>query len=212
MTTLVLEDRQGYADLVTYVGRARALDKSGAIRLQADGTVLTAYVGVLAGHGLMGDGAVVGLRVTRLAEPVSVDATVSLASVTDRFARPQDHVGVWRLPVPPTTVQAGWAALAPPRSGWERVGAVPGSELRAAAKAGIAEIATGTTGSDGGPAVAALRDRVWGRLTDTSPPVPAGGAFAAYTLGFLTGEPDCLVAAHGRWTRLSTPAGHVLVR
>ena len=57
----------------------------------------------------------------------------------------------------------------------------------------------------------ALRQRVWGRPTATTPPVPSGSAFAAYALGFLTGGP-VRVFAHGRWTRLSTDAGHVLVR
>ena len=63
---IVLEDAQGYADLRTFVARARQLDEDGAVRLQADGAVLAAYVGVLPGRGLMGDGAVVGLRTMRL--------------------------------------------------------------------------------------------------------------------------------------------------
>ena len=60
-------------------------------------------------------------------------------------------------------------------------------------------------------AVTALRQRVWGRPTTTTPPVPAGSAFAAYALGFLTGGP-VRVFAHGRWTGVATDAGHVLVR
>jgi hypothetical protein len=31
-------------------------------------------------------------------------------------------------------------------------------------------------------------------------------------LGFLEPAGRCAVAAHGRWTRLSSPHGHVLVR
>jgi hypothetical protein len=59
--------------------------------------------------------------------------------------------------------------------------------------------------------VATLRQSVWARDTLTTPPVPAGAAFAAYALGFLVDGP-VRVFAHGRWTRVSTVAGHVLVR
>ena len=236
MTGLCFEDRQGYDDFATFVGRARSLDADGAMRLSVSGTVLAAYVGVLSGRGLLGEGAVVGLRTARLAEPASLDTTVSLAALADRLAFTgsagagpggsgatapggegtapvRDAV----LAVPPTTVSAGWAALTPPRSGWEPVGSVPAGVLADAARAGIAEVALGVEaagGTAGGHAVSQLRERVWGRLTATAPPVPAGGAFAAYVLGFLdeSVDPECAVLAHGRWTRLSTQAGHVLVR
>jgi hypothetical protein len=208
---LVLEDEQGYADLRTFVVRARSLDDGGAVRLQADGTVLAAYVGVLPGRGLLGDGAVVGLRTMRLAGAATIDVTVPLAAVSDRLARRT----VAGFEVPPTTVQNAWAAMTPPRRGWEPVGSLAAGELVAAARAGIAEVAQGAPAGSGGQAVADLRHRVWGRLTQTAPPVPAGAAFAAYTLGFVdpadpTGR--CDVVAHGRWTRLSSPRGHVLVR
>jgi hypothetical protein len=205
---IVLDDAHGYADLHTFVTRARHLDEDGAVRLQADGTVLAAYVGVLPGRGLMGDGAVVGLRTMRLRRPTTVDATVSLGAVGDRLAR-DTSAG---LELPPVTVQTAWAALTPPRAGWEAVGSVDASALVEVARAGIAEVAQGAPAGSGGQAVSDLRQRVWGRLTETVPPVPAGAAFAAYALGFLDPTQRCDVVAHGRWTRLSSPRGHVLVR
>jgi hypothetical protein len=211
VSTLVLDDEQGYADLGTFVARARGVDDAGAIRLQADGTVLAAYVGVLPGRGLLGDGAVVGLRTMRLAQPSRIDTTVALGAVSDRLARRRPGTAA-ELEVPPSTVQVAWAALTPPRSGWEPVGTLGSPALDAAARAGIAEVATGAGPAAGGAAVTDLRLRVWGRLTDTVPPVPAGAAFAAYVLGFLDPTASCSVAAHGRWTRLSSPRGHVLVR
>jgi hypothetical protein len=54
-------------------------------------------------------------------------------------------------------------------------------------------------------------ERVWSRESRTIPPVPSGAAFAAYAPGFLTQE-SVRASAHGRWTRLSTATGHVLVR
>ena len=190
------------------MARARQLDEDGAVRFQADGTVLAAYVGVLPGRGLMGDGAVVGLRTMRLGRPTTLDATVGLAAVGDRLAR-DTSAG---LELPPVTVQTAWAAMTPPRAGWEPVGSVDAEALVVAARAGIAEVALGAPTGSGGQAVTDLRQRVWGRLTDTKPPVPAGAAFAAYALGFLDPALRCDVVAHGRWTRLSSPRGHVLVR
>lgn len=206
--SLRFPDAQGLDDLRTYVARARAADEDGAIRLQASGTTLAAYVGVLPGSGLMGEGAVIGLRAMPLAEPAEVDTTVSLSSVADRLARE----GGSTLSLPPTTVSVGWAAMAPPRSGWERVGAVAAEDVHAVARQGIAEVASGVPSDAGSQAVAALRRHVWGRSTTTTPPVPAGGAFAAYALGFAAPGTEVTVWTHGRWTRLSTPSGHVLIR
>jgi hypothetical protein len=156
---------------------------------------------------LLGDGAVVGLRTMRLAEPVAVDVTVPLAPMADRLAR--EIQGGLELP---PVVQTPWAAMTPPRSGWEPVGSLEASVLVDVARAGIAEVARGVSAGSGAAAVTDLRHRVWSRLAETVPPVPTGAAFAAYTLGFLEPTGRCDVVAHGRWTRLSSPRGHVLVR
>ncbi|HEV7147531.1 MAG TPA: hypothetical protein VGN48_11100 [Pedococcus sp.] len=205
---LQFPDRQVIEDLRTFVSRARAADADGAVRLQATGTTLAAYVGVLPGGGLLAEGAVIGLRVMPLAEPATVDVTVSLAAVADRLAR---ETGA-ELSLPPMLVSAPWSAVAPPRSGWERVGALACELLEDHARHGIEEIARGVPTDAGGHAVSALRRQVWGRLTPTTPPVPAGGAFAAYVLGFTEPGTQATVWAHGRWSRLSAPHGHVLVR
>ena len=199
-------DSEALEDLRTYVTRARALDADGAIRLQARDMTLAAYVGVLPGHGLMATGGVIGLRVIALAEPADLDATVSLASMSERLARGR----ISSLSIPPTTVRAGWAAIAPPRSGWEPVATLSVADLKTVARQGIAEIAQNAPEGSGAHVVAAIRQRVWSRDSQTTPPIPSGAAFAAYALGFLTQE-NAQVLAHGRWTRLSTAAGHVLV-
>ena len=207
MGELRFPDADTLEDLRTYVRRARALDAGGAIRLQSFGSTLAAYVGVLPGQGLMTTGAIIGLRVMALAEPADVDVTVSLASVSDRLARGATST----LSIPPTTVRVGWVAQAPPRGGWESVGELSVADLKTAATQGIAEIAQGAPEGSGAVVVAALRQRVWARDSHTTPPIPSGAAFAAYTLGFLTQE-SARVFAHGGWTRLSTATGHVLVR
>ena len=201
-------DAPGLDDLRTLVALAKAADEDGAVRLQASGQTLAAYVGILPGTGLMAEGAVIGLRVMPLGQPAQLDVTVSLAAMTDRLAR---EVGT-TLPLPPMPVSTAWSAVAPPRSGWERVGAVSADELNSVARQGISQIAERAPSSAGGHAVTALRRQVWGQPTETVPPVPAGGAFAAYVLGFSRPGTEVTVWTHGRWTRLSTEAGHVLIR
>lgn len=212
MGELLFADSYTRQDLWTYVNRARALDPDGAIRLQSHGLTLAAYVGVLPGQGLMTAGAIIGLRVIALGEPADVDVTVSLASMTERLARR----GISAFSIPPSTVQVGWAALAPPVSGWETVGDLSVDDLKTVATQGIAEIAQGVPEGSGAHAVAALRQRVWSRETQTTPPIPSGAAFAAYSLGFLAPGPTApekaRVFAHGHWTRLSTATGHVVMR
>lgn len=213
---LVLADPQVSADLRTFVIRARAAD-DGAVRLQAVGTVLAAYVCVLRPQALGEDiPTVLGLRTMPLAEPAHLDTVVALASIADRLARMGDTDTV--LPVPPMTVTESWTGVGAPRSGWERGDDVPFKLLEQAAHRGIREVAALIPASSGAPVVNTARGAVWGRrLPDTAAVIPAGAAFAALTLGFLPGAEDeaggsAATFSCGRWTRLSMPRGHVLVR
>ena len=70
--TLALVDAGTASDLRTFVARAAAADREGAMRLQAQGTVLAAYAAVLPGSGLAAEGLVMGLRTMRLAEPADL--------------------------------------------------------------------------------------------------------------------------------------------
>lgn len=215
MTVLVFADHRELADLGSYAARGRRLDPDAAMRLVADGSVLAAYVGVLPGRGLSGAGAVMGLRVARLAEPAQVDATVGVAAILDRVARddqlPPD--GPVSLKLPPVRVFAPWAAVSPPRSGWQVVGSIPAAQLVATAAAGIAEVAAAGTGL--AAQVDALRARVWGQpvaVGAAASSAPAGLALAAYGLGFLVEGGAATLYRAGHWWRLSTAAGHALAR
>jgi len=208
---LRLADAETRADLVTYVARARQLDADGAMRLQAVGHALAAWVGVLSGQGLTREGTTLGLRVLPLAEPVQLDVVVPLAGLTDRFARHPDGAD---LAVPPTEVRAGWAAISPPQGGWQPVGDIPVPTLHQVAAEGIAEITAGAPEGSGAHAVDALRRAVWSRpmaAAGGADGLPSGVAFAAYTLGFAVGQTARVYAA-ANWRRLTTPVGHVLVR
>ncbi|MEP6799079.1 MAG: hypothetical protein ABI890_13060, partial [Lapillicoccus sp.] len=209
MSSLVFDDERGYADFATFVGRARALDAEGAMRLQAVGVTLAVHVQALPGRGLLAEGGVTGMRAMALGVAADLDVVVPLSALADRLAHHPEGV---ELAVPPMTVPAPWAALAPPRSGWEPVGEIDDAELERAARAGIEEVALGSAGQDGAPlggapALAALRQGVWGRLTTTTPPVPAGAAFAAYVLGFLAPQGRSQVLTRGRWVRVAASHG-----
>lgn len=202
-------DPRGLADLGTYLGRASRANPEGAVRLQVLGHLLVTTVAVIEGTGLMGEGTVLGMRVVTVAPSDDIDATVSFASVNDRLA----HEGNGAvLSVPPTTVRAPWSGLTPPRDGWEPVGQLDGDVIDSIARQGISQVAEGTPENAGGHAVDSLRRRTWGAMSDTVPPIAAGLAFGAHVLGFTSAGESASIAAHGRWTRLSTSRGHVLVR
>lgn len=218
-------DAHTLADFRTFTARARAND-DGAMRLVSNGQILAAYVCTLA-PSVLGEAlpTVLGLRTMALGRPdaaadadagaeaddVPVDATVALGSVLDRLARIPE--GERRLTVPPVTVTVNWAGVLPPRSGWTTAGTVPCRVLEQAAKDGIAEVARSLPERPGAPVISSARTAVWGRPLDGVPgPVAAGAAFGAYTLGFLEPDGEATVHTNGRWSRVSTSRGHVLVR
>lgn len=210
MSQVDFGDPRGYADFATFVGRARRVQPDGAVRLQVVGSFLVITVSVLDGAGLMGEGAVLGMRVVPVAAGAPLDATVSFAAVADRLARADSATTVFSLP--PTTVQAAWAGLTPPRDGWEPVGSLDGLDVERIAAQGISDVAHGTPEGAGSHAVETLRRRVWGAMSDTVPPVRAGLAFGAHVLGFTRPGEVATVSTHGRWTRMTTSRGHVLAR
>ncbi|MHC6593676.1 hypothetical protein [Arthrobacter sp. C152] len=201
-------DPRDLADLKTFATRAKAIE-DGAIRLQAAGSVLAAYVCVLRPR-LLGESTptILGLRTMALAEPSSTDVTVQLGAVLDRLARAgADDV---ELPIPPTTVTESWTGVGAPRGGWQLVGSLNDAALRTAAEAGIAEVAGIVPEKPGALIVNNARAAVWGRELDNSG-LPLGAAFAALALGFLADGDQKLYRA-GRWFRLTGPRGHVLAR
>lgn len=207
-------------DLSTYVGRARRIQEQG-IRLQAVGSVLAAWVPVMTPSSLVGRlPAVLGLRTMALAEASEADVTVELNAVTERIAR-LDPADV-ELPLPPSRMTVPWAAVTPPRSGWEPAGTLSDDTVRDAAESGVSEITDVVPDTAGAAVVEQVRERVWGRgmepgaqdaVADVE--IPAGAAFGSHALGFLTARGaggTTVVHRLGRWVRLSSAGGFVLCR
>ncbi|KZC93934.1 MULTISPECIES: hypothetical protein [Clavibacter] len=226
--SFALRDALALGDLQTFLGRSARVD-DGAVRLIGSGGVLAVYTSVLQPAGLLDRApTVLGLRTFAADTRAPVDSVVPIRALLDRLARlegpatgsPGEPVGVL---VPPDTATAAWAGISPPRAGWERVDDVAAAALRAAARAGIDEVAAAVPSGIGEQIVSRVRGEVWGRPVDGAPDVVAGGAFAAYSLGFLgpdpapdaeadDDEPPVAVFRAGPWMRLTTSRGHVLIR
>ncbi|MCH8571214.1 hypothetical protein LSI54_07565 [Nesterenkonia sp. AY15] len=213
-------------DLSTYIKRARRIQEQG-IRLQAVGQVLAAWVPVMTPGSLTSQlPAVLGLRTVALAEASRADVTTELSSISERIARM--NPAETELSLPPSRLSVPWAAVTPPRSGWEPLGSLPDDHLRAQAQSGIAQITEAVPTTAGAAVVEQVREQVWGRDLETEnassaedaqqlheAAIPAGAAFGAHALNFLAAEGasgSTAVHRRGRWVRLSSQGGYILCR
>ncbi|KGJ73510.1 hypothetical protein GY21_11085 [Cryobacterium roopkundense] len=215
-----LPDSLSLDDLQVFLSRAMRVD-DGSVRLIVSGSVLMVYTAVLYPKGLLDSSAtVLGLRTFALAAPTSggtpLDVVVTVRSLLDRVARLSSTVADRSAPVvvavPIETGRASWAGISPPKSGWQSQGEADAAALVAAARAGIDEVASVIPAGTGEQIVHRVRSEVWGRPVDGAGVVPAGAAFAAFSLGFLPETEPVRLFSVGPWTRLSTSRGHILVR
>ncbi|MGL4173779.1 MAG: hypothetical protein ACRCTR_06870 [Actinomycetota bacterium] len=217
----IMVGAQQATDLTIFLKRARRADPAGAVRLVAAASTLAVYVAplpepislpALASQTPPSAGPILGMRVmtTLLPPGVRVDVTTPIAAIIDRLARAADSEEPVRVPMPPMTTAVAWAGVTPPRSGWGATGSIPVRVLTQVARTGIANIAAGT--GSGALAVHQLRAHTWGAaLPDV--PLPAGVAFAADVLGFLTDDnEEARLYQSGSWRRLSMSRGHIVTR
>lgn len=212
---LDLLDHPTRDDLRVFLER---LQRSGEpeVRLVARDGVLAVFGCTNPPSGLTDPGPVVlgmrafALRPTADGEPPrdSLDVTVEGRALLDRLARL--HPMGLELEIPPMTVAVAWAGVLPPRGGWEPGGTIDLESLREVAREGIARVAAALPQDPGDAVVRRVRREVWG--TEIAPGLPAAAAFAAEMLGFLRGAGPATLARSRAWRRLSTEAGHVLVR
>lgn len=200
-------------DLTTFLSRAATLGCE-HVRLSAHGNALVVSVGVLTRASLLDTTPIVlGVRVFELATPSGLDRVILVRALADRLAH-----GALTLPVPPAVPGVSWSGVAPPSSGWVSAGRITEGELESIAREGIAEVAA--VSGNGTLIVTRVRTEVWSRTRHLSDiDVPAGVAFAAYGLGFLTPDagdalepPMVNVSRAANWSRFSTARGHVIVR
>lgn len=210
MSTFTLTDAPSLDDLQVFLSRAARVE-DGSVRLIAGSGVLAVYCSVFVPAGILDESAtVLGLRTLALTEPVTFDAVVPMRSLQQRLERAQAE-GVTTIGLPMEVNTATWAAVSPPRGGWQARGEVAPALLDTAARAGIREVASAVPDGAGEQIVRKVRSEVWGKPIAGAEHIPSGAAFAAFALGFL-GEDPVRVYETGPWTRLSTQRGHVLVK
>jgi hypothetical protein len=216
--SLTLVDALALRDLKVYLSRAARIEE-GSVRLIGGGGILAVYVAVIYPAGLLDEvPTVLGLRTFALTNTDTVDAVVPLRSLIERVNRLEEAVIDDSAPVP-VTVPMGvntvtWAAISPPKGGWYPLPATTSGVLDRVARAGIDEVAAAVPTGTGVQIVQRVRAEVWGREIPGLEDVPAGGAFAALSLGFLGDDEtdEVRLFESGPWTRLTTPRGHVLIK
>lgn len=210
MSTFTLADAPSLDDLQVYLARAARVEE-GSVRLIAGSGVLAVYCSVFAPAGLLDESAtVLGLRTLALTEAASFDAVVPVRSLLQRLERAQAE-GATKVGLPMEVNTATWAAISPPRGGWQQLGEIPAATLEQSARDGIRDVAAAVPDGVGEQIVRRVRGEVWGRPIVGAEHIPSGAAFAAFALGFL-GEDPVRLYETGPWTRLSTQRGHVLVK
>jgi len=210
MSTFILPDAPSLDDLHVFLSRAARVEE-GSVRLIAGSGVLAVYCSVFTPAGILDESAtVLGLRTLALTEPAAFDAVVPVRSLIQRVERAQGE-GATSIGLPMEVNTATWAAISPPRGGWQAMGEVAPALLDTAARAGIRDVAGAVPDGAGEQIVRKVRSEVWGKPIPGAEHIPSGAAFAAFALGFL-GEDAVRVYETGPWTRLSTQRGHVLVK
>ncbi|MEU0931753.1 MULTISPECIES: hypothetical protein [unclassified Embleya] len=203
MSVLRLDAAAG-TDLGGYLTRLLRYDRRAVVRVRADGSVLGTF-----GHPPFGEAAsgVITLRTSELAEPATVDATVSAGQLLDAIA---DDASV-RLPA--SVTGPGWAGMLPPRTGWERVAELAVLDLGREVAAGVAEFRSRTEPGMPRAEFDRIAADIWTRPLPGRLPLRA--AHAAQSFGFL-GPPDpearVEVLTVGPWLRLEARYGSVSVR
>ena len=216
--TLTLVDAFAVRDLQVYLSRAARIEE-GSVRMIAAGGVLAVYVAVFYPAGLLDDApTVLGLRTFALTETEDFDVVVPVRSLIERVNRATEQVTddavAVTLNVPMQVNTVTWAAISPPRGGWSAHEPTISGILESAAREGIERVAEAVPTGTGQQIVHRVRSDVWGRPIEGLDHIPAGGGFAALSLGFLSDDPgdEVRIFETGPWTRLTTPRGHVLIK
>jgi len=214
--TFTLLDSLSLRDLQVFLSRAGRVE-DGSVRLISGKGVLAVYVAVFYPVGLLDQApTVLGLRTFEVTDTEDFDAVVPVGSFLERINRLESQITDDAAPVTATLPlevhTVTWAAISPPRGGWHALEPTTAELLGDVAKLGINEVAEAIPTGTGEQIVHRVRSEVWGREIGGLEHVPAGGAFAALSLGFLSDHSEVKIYETGPWTRLTTPRGHVLIK
>jgi hypothetical protein len=172
--TLTFGDAESVRDLDTFTDRAGSIENE-AVRLIADGAVLTAWVQVLSPRGLSDTTpTVLGMRGFALAAPAHVDLVVPIESLRVRLATPEVEDGSVVVTLPAAVPSIRWTVTLPPRDGWEVTGKLNASDLEKVARDGIKEVQKNIPTEAEERVVRSVRSQVWGSNISKKIGLPAG--------------------------------------
>lgn len=210
-SSITFADVESVHDLVTFLGRAEAIENH-AVRLCADGAVLTVWVQVLGPRGLSDTTpTVLGMRGFALTEPTNFDIVVPVESLQVRLKTAVDTNDSTTVSLPAESPSIRWTVTLPPRDGWNTTGKVNAADLASVARDGIKEIQKQVPAEAEERVVRSIRSQVWGSNISKKIGLPAGCAFAAVALGFI-GDKTLAVSIRDPWIRLSSAAGEVIAK
>lgn len=208
---LRLADPSTVTDLRTFAERALVVVPGGYVRLQAFGTTLMATVLVRTGSGLLAAGTVIGMRGFSLGGQATADVLVDLTAVVRNLAT-AEQAGTTSLEWPTGYREAPWAALTPPRSGWEPIGEFDPAEVSALVTDRLTRVTDARDSGASAAELGSIDQQVWDASVGEGPgQFRAAMALGLHTLGLVGDGPVRLLRNHA-WTRLSTAAGDVLGR
>ena len=209
--SIVFIDRELADDLDQFVGRASQISNA-AVRLVAEGTVLAAWVEVLAPRGL-GDATptVLGFRAFNLVLSAKFDLVVPADSLRHRIATAETGEDGITVTMPAETPSIRWRVPLPGRDGWEGIGNVSGSDMQKVAAEGMKQIKKKIPGNAEERVVRSVRSQVWGLPINDGLGLPAGVAFGLEMLGFF-GDKNAGVSINEPWIRVSTTRGSIVAK
>ena len=175
-SSFTLADTPSLDDLLVFLARAARIEE-GSVRMIAGSGVLAVYAAVFYPQGLLDESpTVLGLRTLALTDAAeSFDVVVPIRSLLQRLETAQsarqgggsvdaDGSVTIRLPMEVNTVT--WSAISPPRGGWRAIAATSPTLLDAAARAGIAEVASAVPDAVGEQIVRRVQSEVWIRAIE----------------------------------------------
>lgn len=207
--TIELDSAQALLDLRTFVQRAEQ-SSDGVVRFRSSDATVRVTVCTFAPLGILDSApTVLGMRIFRTPSHETRDLLLSGRALLDRFARLEPEASA--IEIPPTRETAPWAGRDVPQNDWQRGEDLEVAMLNGIALAGIAEVADALPDNPGELLVREIRDHVWNRELAGTATLTAAVAFTGHVLGFFSKDSVATVYRSGRWTRVSTSVGHVLV-
>ena len=200
---LILADAPSARDALTFAKRAAQAGAHG-VRLQAAAGLLRMSAAALTPRGpLDRTPTILVLRTLRSDPQLQCDVTVETLTAT---------VDPLSLELPETSLAPAWTSVEPPQHGWRYIADVSSLTLMRSVRAGIEAVAQALPDKPGDDVARKIRGMVWGTPDTALASLPQGVAFAAYVFGFLSAGGEAAISTAGRWTRLTLPTGHVLLR